>query len=478
MKTREGEEGKGQDPRCSAEQGHNRVLVLPRNRINVLWNEARDWRKHWDKKTFWKVVLFSFIFSLLDTGTDFNFAWSVPRDCPEWHNLTQISDVISGPCGIIKPKNVELLTYFFIAAPGFLLGFSALQQLFADLMPCGKAHPGVIILTNIAAVSVEIALFFGLFVASALFNLWTKEVPSLGNGYEYTLKTIAYLSAVSNLGVKFVGIFCHGPEMKRLVFQATDAETRYEAALQLALVISIYMNSGRSTLAGILSGVTSILVIGKVGVQNYLGRQEKKLTSTSLLGKICLAASVLPAFVFTALFKIGTIAILNAWDKILGSLLLIPLALGPPILVIFVLKIYLPLNQLNVTCINQGVVAELVSLHLWPPIFHSSRIGLAVTIYNLLLFSSFLAWVISHPERSRVGEICAKFGAPEVAGWAEEITLQYQAASILCLLIGWLTLPLTIFQVVGKNKYTNQMIEKFQNNPPTAHNQRSSRGLN
>ena len=226
---------------------------------------------------------------MLDTGTDFNFAWSVPKDCPEWHNLTQIDDVMSGPCGIVKPKNVELLTYFFIAAPGLLLGFSALQQLFADLTSCGKAPVGVRILANTAAVFFEITLFFGFFVASALFNLWTKEVPGLGNGYEYTLKTIAYLSAASNLGVKFAGIFCHGPAMKHLVFQATDAETRYEAALQLALVISIYMNSGRSTQASVLSGITSILVIGKVGVQNYLGRQEKELTGTSVLGKFCLA---------------------------------------------------------------------------------------------------------------------------------------------------------------------------------------------
>merc|ERR1712130_671283 len=174
-----------------------------------------------------------------------------------------------------------------------------------------------------------------------------------------------------------------------------------------------------------------------------------------LLGKICLAASVLPAFVFTAFFKIGTIAVLNAWDKILGSLLLIPLALGPPILAIFVLK---------------------VSLHLWPPIFHGSTIGLAVTIYNLLLFSSFLAWVISHPERFRVGEIRTRFGTPDDAGWAEETALHYQDASVLCLLIGWLSLPLTIFQVVGKDKYTRKMIEKFQNNPPSAHIQRSSQG--
>ena len=196
-----------------------------------------------------------------------------------------------------------------------------------------------------------------------------------------------------------------------------------------------------------------------------------------MFGKICLAVSVLPVFVLTALFKISTMAILNAWDKILGSMALIPLAVGPPILVILVLKIYLPLNQLTVASLNQGVVAELVSLHLWPPILHGKRIALAVTVYNLILFSSFLAWVISYPERSRVGEICNKFGAPEagrLGGWAEETAARYQAGSILCLLIGWFTLPLTICQVAGENKFTRQMMKNFQNNPVPAHTQDAS----
>ena len=205
--------------------------------------------------------------------------------------------------------------------------------------------------------SLQIASFFGLFIASALSNLWTKELPDLASGYEHTLKTLAYLSAASNLGVKFLGVFCHGPEMRRLVTQATDAETRYEAALQLALVISIYMNSGEITKAGLLSGISSILVIGKVGAQSFLERQEYRLTNTSMTGKSLLAISVLPVFVLTALFNISAIAILNAWDTMLGSLVLIPLALGPPIVIILLLKIYLPLNHLTVASINQGVVA-------------------------------------------------------------------------------------------------------------------------
>ena len=417
-------------------------------------------------KTFFTAVLFSFIFSLHDTGTDFNFAWSVPTDCPEWHNLSQIDAVMTGPCGLVKAKNVELLTYFFIAAPGLLLGFSSFHYVLANLVPCRKSPRTVRILGNVTAMSLQIASFFGLFIASALSNLWTKELPDLASGYEHTLKTLAYLSAASNLGVKFLGVFCHGPEMRRLVTQATDAETRYEAALQLALVISIYMNSGEITKAGLLSGMSSILVIGKVGVQSFLERQEYRLTNTSMTGKSLLAISVLPVFVLTALFNIGAIAILNAWDTMLGSLVLIPLALGPPIVIILLLKIYLPLNHLTVASINQGVVAELVTQHLWPPIHQGARIGLAVTVYHLFLFSAFLAWVLSHPERSRVSEICTRFEAQEaVSEWAEETSIRYQRASILCLSFGWTTLPLIILQVVGKNEFTKLVTRRFQKNP-------------
>ena len=367
-----------------------------------------------------------------------------------------------------------LLTYFFIAAPGLLLGFSSFHYVLANLVPCRKSPRTVRILGNVTAMSLQIASFFGLFIASALSNLWTKELPDLATGYEHTLKTLAYLSAASNLEVKFLGVFCHGPEMRRLVTQATDAETRYEAALQLALVISIYMNSGEITKAGLLSGMSSILVIGKVGVQSFLERQEYRLTNTSMTGKSLLAISVLPVFVLTALFNIGAIAILNAWDTMLGSLVLIPLALGPPIVIILPFKIYLPLNHLTVASINQGVVAELVTQHLWPPIHQGARIGLAVTVYHLLLFSAFLAWVLSHPERSRVSEICTRFEAQEaVSEWAEETSIRYQRASILCLSFGWTTLPLIILQVVGKNKFTMLVTKRFKKNPVRSEVERS-----
>ena len=102
-----------------------RVLVLPSNRVTILWREIREWRQHWDVKTFFTAVLFSFIFSLHDKGTDFNFAWSVPTDCPEWRNLSQIDAVMMGPCGLVKAKNAaHLLLHCGAWSPSWVLFFS------------------------------------------------------------------------------------------------------------------------------------------------------------------------------------------------------------------------------------------------------------------------------------------------------------------------------------------------------------------
>ena len=69
--------------------------------------------------------------------------------------------------------------------------------------------------------------------------------------------------------------------------------------MQLTLVIILFLFSRGGSAASFLSGISSILVIGKVGVQSFLKRHEEKLAKTSLVGKICLAASVLPLFLLT-----------------------------------------------------------------------------------------------------------------------------------------------------------------------------------
>ena len=84
--------------------------------------------------------------------------------------------------------------------------------------------------------------------------------------------------------------------------------------MQLTLVAILFLFSREPSPAGLASGISSILVLAKVGVESFLKRHEEKLTRTSLLGKVCLAASLLPVFVLTALFKIGSVAITYVWD--------------------------------------------------------------------------------------------------------------------------------------------------------------------
>ena len=124
----------------------------------------------------------------------------------------------------------------------------------------------------------------------------------------------------------------------------TLISNRTEAALQLTLVAVLLLFSRGASPASLAAGISSILAIGKVGVESFLKRHEEKLTRTSLLGKISLAASLLPVFVLTALFKIGSFAITYVWDEPRG-LLLIFLSSGIPGLVLLLLKVFLPLKD-------------------------------------------------------------------------------------------------------------------------------------
>ena len=68
------------------------------------------------------------------------------------------------------------------------------------------------------------------------------------------------------------------------------------------------------------SAATSLLVIGKLGIQDYLKRHNRELMRSSLIGKVCLAISVAPVFVLVAVFKIGCLSIVLAlWINTLPS---------------------------------------------------------------------------------------------------------------------------------------------------------------
>ena len=178
---------------------------------------------------------------------------------------------------------------------------------------------------------------------------------------------MAYISATIVVGLKLLGTVCHGPEVTRMVERATSAEAQFEASLQLILLGSIYLVSGNGSSESRNSAITSLLVIGKVGVQNFFKKHDKELSKASLLGRICIAASISPAFVLVALYKIGSLACVATVDTdnyivvLRSAPMLLFLIIPLPALVIFLVK-----KDLTAASIAQGVFSEVVCLHFWP----------------------------------------------------------------------------------------------------------------
>ena len=200
-------------------------------KLKEIWKETREWGRYWKTSNLFKAFFFSFVFSLFDMGTDFNFAWSVPSECP-----TDNPPDVFTPCGMFHPKQVELFTYSFIGAPAIWVGSYLFVNLLKQLiLLCSREHVHRKLSSSagVFALVIQISVCNGAFFVTALYTSWEPEHPGLAQGFTYLLKVLAYLSATCIIGVKFVGLFNHGPETKRLVFQATDLENRCGVAHHL-----------------------------------------------------------------------------------------------------------------------------------------------------------------------------------------------------------------------------------------------------
>ena len=71
---------------------------------------------------------------------------------------------------------------------------------------------------------------------------------------------------------KTVAVFLHSPRMKSLSRNMSEHEAFFESALQLTLLLTIWLSGGRVNKSTIFS---SVLVIGKVGAENFLNDGEQ-----------------------------------------------------------------------------------------------------------------------------------------------------------------------------------------------------------
>ena len=135
-----------------------------------------------------------FASALFDSVTDFNFARSVSKDC---RNNTESSKrpfdkvYVPLPCGLLYYKNVERLTYTYIAYPGFFLTLDGLRSLVWGLVTKftkGKEVNAMFTkLASFFAVALEVSLGVGLLVAEMWSDRLEKHLPEMALGYDIVI---------------------------------------------------------------------------------------------------------------------------------------------------------------------------------------------------------------------------------------------------------------------------------------------------
>ena len=107
--------------------------------------------------------------------------------------------------------------------------------------------------------------------------------------------------------MKILEVFCPALGIEQFSSRLSWAESKAQASVQLLLLIFISLTSGKLHLSVMIS---SIVVIGKVAVENYLmSGPEDLLKDKSFKEKIALVLRFLPLFSLTAFFRSGAFVV-------------------------------------------------------------------------------------------------------------------------------------------------------------------------
>ena len=367
---------------------------------------------------------------------------------------------VSSPCGLLYYKNVERLTYTYIAYPGFFLAFDGLRNLVWGLIEkCwGEKVDGVFAkLAHFLAIGLEVSFAVGILIAAAWSDLWEKDLPELARGYDLFIQGMSYISFIIVIGVKCLGIVFHGPETKGLVCKATVNETIFESALQLALVGRIYFSSGYGTSASALSAVSSLVCLCKVHIQAFLERHQEELSKASILGKIFVVVSFLPVFVLSDIFKLGYGAMVSAWIKIISAVNIL-VGIGLPLLGFYITGILI--KGMKVPNVQRGVLSEMLVFHLWPKTLHGKRIGIVITVFIFLLYGAPLPFIIANPEPQN-NQWKTDSNNTDYNNWISDTGERLCVSSISFLVIGFFAFVSTILTYLFEDKVVAKIVSRF-----------------
>ena len=336
--------------------------------ISILLADIKRLSTYFSRRDFTLALFLGLLPSVWDMGSDYYFA----------EFITEAST------GDIPLATVKGLTYAFISLPGLMLTFSFLQQQLFDVFTSGKRCSGPT--SRFFLHCLTLLVIGGVLAGVSCLVLFSSS------SFIY----LAIPSSTLILGVKVLGLFLHSPEMKKLSVRVSAAEAQWEASLQLFIVLFMIFKGGHLNNASFGSIFSSITMIGKAGAQNFLTfGQENKFDDMSLMKKLGLLALYSPAFIITATFRIGALAIIVAWGIYYAAIVHWPAALFLPFLAFIAARLFY-MKDLSLGHLLQGVVAELTTISIWGNRGRegSRKIQLFMATYLLILNCGFLIWVL------------------------------------------------------------------------------------
>ena len=168
--------------------------------------------------------------------------------------------------------------------------------------------------------------------------------------------------------------------------------------------------------------------------------------------------SVLPVFLLTALFKVGTPSSNAIWNKVL-SLPTALLVIGVPTLVLIAVRNLT--KNFAVTDAVRGVLNEAISFHLWTKNDQGKRIKLAITTFIFLLYVSPVPFITANPVATT--QWARETNSTEYKEWESELSHRLWIASISSLVNGGIVFVLGISLILFEDQWVVSIVSMFPN---------------
>ena len=449
--------------------------IFKAQKPKICW-QILNFEKWFNWKDFFIGLLLNLVPTALDISTDFNLAHEMNLESKE-NNTRQITYNL--PLLGERTTNIEAqfatFTYMFISLPGLILFmkmvFFKAKHMWTSQFP---DHKWCHLFLNLVALGLTLT------AAQAAVLLATIAVQE-------PFFILAIVSAVFTLTVNLVRVFIHSKEMKELALKVTTAEEQYESAFQIHLFFLNWLigaqPSGNAT--GLWLGqVTSVLMVAKVANISFSSSIQPQIYLYTQAGAESLVAreteenqerrsvrrwlKLIPVCGITAIFRMGSYAMMINWSFrqedqnrlwIFGTVQRdVLLLLLVPVVVLWLLQQRMEvLKPLTTMDIVQGVVGEMATIPVWDklPTKESRRLNLGMAIFYMLLwsflllvaiFSNVTPWTMAYQSNFLEGNEQNSSLSPLDPSLNAPCPPCTQFA-IFCLLCGWLSFPLFLYQI-------------------------------